>query len=119
MKTQHCFAKPIKYVAVTSILAMTLYLPAAHAVIIDTETAAQTAETQQDRSRLHDALDREQVKARLLALGVAPAQLQARIDALTDVEAQALAKNLDAMPAGGNLSTVELILIIILLVILL
>jgi len=119
MKTQHCFAKPIKYVAVAGILAMTLYIPAAHAILIDTETAVQTAETQQDRSRLRDALDREQVKARLLALGVEPAQLQARIDALTNVEAQALAKNLDVMPAGGDIGFLELILIIILLVILL
>lgn len=119
MKTQHCFAKPIKYVAVAGILAMTLYIPAAHAILIDTETAVQTTETQQDRSRLHDALDREQVKARLLALGVDPAQLQVRIDALTNVEAQALAKNLDVMPAGGDIGFLELILIIILLVILL
>jgi citrate lyase beta subunit len=119
MKTQLCFAKPAKYVAIAGLLAMTLHPPVAHAIIVDTETAVRAAETQQDRSRLHDAFDREQVKAKLLALRVEPAQVQARIDALTNVEAQALAKNLDAMPAGGDIGSLELILIIILLVILL
>lgn len=119
MKTLPRFAKPIKYVAVASIFAVALHLPAAQAAIVGTETVAQTAATQPERGRLHDALDREAAKAKLLSLGVDPAQVQARVDTLTNEEAQALAKNLDAMPAGGEVSNLSLILIVILLLILL
>lgn len=121
MKTPHRFARPVKYFVVASIItmAMALYLPEAQATLVGIETRAQTAETPQERDRLHDALDREEAKAKLLSLGVEPAQAQARIDALTDEEAQALVKNLDALPAGGDTNTITILLIIILLVILL
>lgn len=53
------------------------------------------------RSRIQAALDRDDVRAQLLALGVDPADAQARVAALTDAEAQQLAAEMDQLPAGG------------------
>jgi hypothetical protein len=96
-------------------LAISLHMPAANAGMIGTETTINTAPTQQEPNRIHDALNREEVKAKLLSLGVDPAQIQARVDALTEEEAQALAKHVDEMPAAGA-DTVTWLLIILLIV---
>jgi len=73
-----------------------LVLPA-QAGIVSTE--ALVAGTQQER--LAGLLERSEVRARLLAYGVSPAQAQERVAALSDEEAAQLAAQLDALPAGG------------------
>ena len=115
MKTLKRFTSPLSYTLAAGMLAMSLPMSAAHAAMIDTEATVNTAPAQQEPNRIHDALNREAVKAKLLALGVDPAQIQARVDALTEVEAQALAKHADEMPAAGA-DTVTWLLIILLIV---
>ncbi len=102
MKTLRRFAKPVSCAVVTGLLALNLHLPAANAALVGTEAVVQTLHAQQERDRLRDALDRADVQQRLVALGVDPAQVQARVDALTDEEAGRLAKQMDEMPAGGD-----------------
>lgn len=96
------FAKPVSYAVAAGMLAMSLHVPAARAALVGTEAVVQASQAQQERDRLNAALDRKEVKDRLVALGVDPAQVQARVDALTDDEAQRLAKQMDEMPAGGD-----------------
>jgi hypothetical protein len=115
MKTLQRFANPLSSTLAAGMLAMSLPIPAAHAALIDTEATINTAPAQQEPNRLRDALNREAVKAKLLALGVDPAQIPARVDALTEVEAHALAKHADEMPAAGA-STVTWLLKILLIV---
>jgi hypothetical protein len=115
MKTLSRFAKPVSYAIAAGMLAMSLHLPAARADMIGTEAVVNTAQAQQERSRLHEALNREEVKAKLLSLGVDPSQVQARVDALTESETQALATHIDEMPAAGA-DTVTWLLIILLIV---
>jgi hypothetical protein len=52
-------------------------------------------------------------------MGIAPEEVQGRIDAMTDEEVRSLAGRLSAVPAGGDITTQEwlLIIIVILLVI--
>ena len=52
-------------------------------------------------------------------MGIVPADVQGRIDAMTDEEVRSLAGRLNAVPAGGDITTQEwlLIIIVILLVI--
>ena len=116
MKTLSRFAKPVSYAMAAGMLAMSLHLPAARADMIDTEAVVNTAQAQQKRSRLHAARNREEVKTKLLSLGVDPAQVQARVDALTENEAQALAMHIDEMPAAAGADTVTWLLIILLIV---
>ena len=47
-------------------------------------------------------LDRADVQARMQSMGVDPAVARARVDALTDEEAQQLAGHIDQLPAGAD-----------------
>ncbi len=94
--------KPVSHLVVVGLLALSLHIPAAHASLIGTEAVIDSARVQQDRTRLHEALNRDDVKAELVARGVDPAQVQARVDSLSDQEVQTLAAKMDQMPAGGD-----------------
>ena len=95
-------AKPISHLVVLGLLALSLHLPAAHAGMIGTESVINAAQVQQDRERLRNAFNRDDVKAQLLARGVDTSQVQARIDSLTDQEVQSLSGKIDQLPAGGD-----------------
>jgi hypothetical protein len=56
------------------------------------------------------------VKAQLVARGVDPAQVQARLESLTDEEVQTLAANMDQLPAGGDALGLLVFLFIVLLI---
>ena len=109
--------KPVGHLVIFSLLMLGLPLPAAHAGMIGTEAVVNAAQTQQNRERLHDALNRNDVQAQLLARGVDPAQVQARVDSLTDEEMQTLAANMDQLPAGGDSVLGVLVFIFIVLLI--
>ena len=109
--------KPVSHLVVLSLLALNLYLPAAHAGMVGTEAVVNAAQTQQYRERLLTALNRDDVQAQLLARGVDPAQVQARVDSLTDEEMQTLATNMDQLPAGGDSLIGALVFIFIVLLI--
>lgn len=108
--------KPVSYVVTAAILAMSLHLPAANAAMVGTEAVVQAAQAQQERGRIHDALNRKDVTAKLASLGVDPAQVQARVDALTDDEARLLAQRIDQMPAGGGILGAIVLIFLVLLV---
>lgn len=65
-------------------------------------------------STLQQALASETVQAKLVALGVDPADAQARIDALTAEEQQLLAERMDELPAGGILGVLGVIFVVLL-----
>ncbi|OGI47392.1 MAG: hypothetical protein A2151_07930 [Candidatus Muproteobacteria bacterium RBG_16_65_34] len=109
--------KPVSHLVVLSLLALNLYLPAAHAGMIGTEAVVNAAQAQQNRERLHNAFNRDDVQAQLLARGVDPAQVQARVDNLTDEEMQTLATNMDQLPAGGDSFVGALVFIFLVLLI--
>jgi len=94
--------RPLSYLLVFSLLSFGIHLPAAHAGLVGTEAVIDATRVQQDRQRLRDMLNRDDVKDELLACGVDPAQVQARVDSLTDQEVQRLADRMDQMPAGGH-----------------
>jgi hypothetical protein len=108
--------KPIASLVLTAFFAVTLYVPASHAAMIGTDTVIHAAQSQQARDHVRAALDRADVKQQLLAQGVSPDQLQARIDALTDNEVQQLSANMDQLPAGGDVLGVAVVVFLVLLV---
>ena len=70
-----------------------------------------------DRAQIYSVLDREEVRTQLEAHGVNPADVKARVAAMSDAEAAALAGQIEALPAGGAdvlgvLLTVFIILLI-------
>ncbi len=110
-------AKPISLIVTAAILALSFQLPMANAAMVSTETVMQSVQAQQDISRIHEALNRDDIKVQLAQLGVDPTQLQARVDALSDDEAQQLAQHIDQMPAGGESIIGALLFIFIVLLI--
>lgn len=73
----------------------------AFAGLIGTGTVIAQQE-QQDAVKVRAFLDRDDVRAQLVSLGVAPEAAQARIDMLTESELQQLGHEIDSLPAGGN-----------------
>jgi hypothetical protein len=82
-----------------SLLIIAIGLPA-HAGMLPTQSAL-SAEPGA-RERLANLLERRDVRAQLEAYGVNPADVSARVAALTDDEASRLASRLDRLPAGGD-----------------
>lgn len=95
------FRRVIAAIAATCVLATSLPAaaqPAALPSIVTTEEAI-TVSVQQ---RVGELLARAEVREALAARGVEPAQVEARVAALTDNEAQQLAAELDRLPAGAS-----------------
>jgi hypothetical protein len=88
-------------------------LAAAPPALVSTEEAIGIGNVQQ---RVAELLDRAEVREGLLARGVDPAQVRARVDALTADEAQQLAAQLDELPAGGDVLGVLFAIFIVLLI---
>jgi hypothetical protein len=99
---------------IVSLVGIGLPLPAS-AAMLSTPAALDA-----DRAHLSAVLDRAEVRKQLEAYGVNPAEVKARVAALSDAEAADLAQRIDALPAGGDalaaLITAALIVFIILLI---
>lgn len=100
---------------VTVLLVTVNLLPVARAAVIGTDTFLSTqvpAVTEQ----LQTALQREDVRARLVELGVDPAQAGARVAAMTPAEAQLLQEWIDSLPAGaGALEVIGVVFLVLLI----
>ncbi len=108
--------KPVSLTVTAGMLALSLQMPMANAAMVSTAEVVQSVQTQQNISRIHEALNRDEVKSQLSQMGVDPALVQARVDALSDSEAQQLAQQLDQMPAGSGVVGALLFVFIVLLV---
>jgi hypothetical protein len=96
-------------------LAAVLATPRAYAGMIPTESV-QPAD---DRAKVKAMLERPEVVREMQKMGIPPEKAAARVGAMTDVEVSQLAGRLNALPAGGALSTQDwlIIIVIILLII--
>jgi len=89
----------------------------AHATLVSTEEVARLAEGEQARSghaRLTAALSRADVRAAMERQGVDPALAMDRVAALTDDEADRLARQIDSAPAGGIIGALLLVFFVLL-----
>ena len=91
-------------------------IPTAQASLIGTQAALAVQASAQNRVRIQKALARDEVRQGLLARGVDPAQVQARVASLNDSEVQQLAADLDRLPAGGDGLELLLLVFILLLI---
>ncbi len=96
-------------------ISMTCFLPVAQAAMIGTGQIMDHSQAQQDRSHVKTLLSRADLAAQLKNAGVDPAQLQARIDALTDEEMALLADQLDQLPAGSGIISAAVMIFLVLL----
>lgn len=107
--------------SISLLLAMSLgitgvTIPVAQAGIIGSQAAMAQHNARLNQDRLQNMLARADVRAGLLARGVDPDQVQARVAGLNDAEAQQLATQLDTLPAGGGGLELVLLVFILLLI---
>jgi uncharacterized protein DUF6627 len=106
------FRRLIASVLVVCTAALGMPLPA-QAGIVATDAALAAGE----RDRVVTLLERADVRAQLEAVGVSPAQVKARVAALSDDEVAQLAGQIDRLPAGGDGIIGAIVLIFIVLLI--
>jgi hypothetical protein len=99
--------------------ALCLQASAAMAGIVTTDNLAPQHQTATEKSRVQAFVDRAEVRDKLKTLGVDQSLVKARVAAMTDQEAHALAQRIDSMPAGGTLSNNDLILILLIVILVL
>jgi len=95
------------------LLAVSLPLPA-HAALVGTQDVLHADGSA--RAHIRSWLARAEVRRELLANGVDIAQVQARVDALTDAEAADFAGRIDRAPAGGDVLGILFAVFVILLI---
>lgn len=110
--------KLISLAVVLSLSSFSFYVPVAQAALVGTTAVliAPAASQNGERLRILSQLHRQDVQAQLKARGVDPAQVQARVNSLSDAEVQTLAAQFDHLPAGaGGLEIVLLVFLILIL----
>jgi hypothetical protein len=98
-----------------SLVSLGLSTPAA-AGIVGTADAVAAVQQQDHRNAVQDVLARADVRAQMVGLGVDPAEVEARIAALTDAEVATLASRLQGAPAGGDALAVVGIVFVVLMI---
>jgi outer membrane protein OmpA-like peptidoglycan-associated protein len=91
----------------------------AWAAIISTEATIDLDRAERMRNRLSNYLMREDIKAILESRGIEPAEVQTRMDSLTDTELEQIADQIDQLPAGSGFFEAFLIIIFLVFVVLL
>lgn len=121
-KEQHMRHSSAKFVIVPLLITffiMSALTPVAQAKIIDTQTLI-AAQSNSPKIQLQDLLSREDVRDKLIELGVNPNDAGNRIAALTDQEISQLQLNFNDLPAGSSalavLGAVFLVLLVLELV---
>src|SRR5437763_11272711 len=100
-----------RLIASLLVICIALPLPSQAAMVMTDSALAGT-----QRAHVERLLARADVQARLEAYGVSAADVKARVAALSDDEAAALAAKIDGLPAGGDLiGAVVLVFLILLL----
>lgn len=107
MKKNSARLAPIALLA----LAVGFHTPALRAELVATPDVATQASTDAERAKVQQFLEQATVKERLQAMGVDGIAATDRVAALDQQEIHALAQRIDALPAGGNITTMEWILI--------
>ena len=91
--------------------------PVARAAIVGTLQAVEAGSTRAaDLSTVTATLARDQVRAQMLALGVDPSAVDARVARLTDAELRSLAERMGELPAGGDALAVIGVVFLVLLI---
>jgi hypothetical protein len=105
----------VAHFVIASVFGLGIMQPAQAALI----GAAQVTATdgQRHRDRIAAALARPAIMAQLQELGISTADAQARVAALTDAEAAAVADKIESLPAGGDGVIGALVFIFVLLLV--
>lgn len=115
MNISACLRKTINLSLIGCMLSLSIQAPVM-ARMIDNNQIAATAEVQQQRSEVKLILSRSDVKSALLDYGVDSADVENRVNQMTNSEISQIHKQLNQLPAGGGaLGAVLTVLLILIL----
>jgi hypothetical protein len=97
----------------TVTIAMLALPPTVRAEIVDTQTLIGATQAEQDKAKVQSFVERASVKEKLEAMGVEGLLAKERVAALNEQEVHALAERIDSMPAGGTLSQMDMVIILL------
>ena len=104
-------------VLILSVALINMGTPAVgHAAVIGTQTYLEATQRDADLSTVTAALDRAEVRDRLVTMGVDPARIEARLNTLTDSELRDLSTQFEQLPAGGDILAVIGVVFVILII---
>jgi len=86
-------------------LALALAMPQAYAGMISADD--------EERTRVKSMLERPELATELQKMGIAPQEARSRVDAMTPKEVSQLAGRIDALAAGGQSATRDLLLVLL------
>ncbi|MDX1796865.1 MAG: DUF6627 family protein [Hydrogenovibrio sp.] len=103
-----------KTIAFSMILTLlsSLVLPA-QAAMVGTGELLHQQSMANERAKLSAFLQRDEVKNELISVGVSPAQVDERVASLTDDEVMQINHQMDAMPAGGDVLGIVVLIFVI------
>jgi hypothetical protein len=90
--------------------------PTALAGIVGTDQAISVEQRGVYLDRINATLARQDVRDTMLSMGVDPAEVGMRVDALTDDELAALAQRMEQAPAGGDILVVIGVVFVVLII---
>lgn len=96
---------------------MPLAVQAQPMALVSTQQVLASEQVNADRARIGELLARTEVREQLAGFGVAPAEVEARVTALSDQEVRQMAEQLDNMPAGANAVVGALLTVFIILLV--
>jgi len=99
-----------------SLISLGLQTPAV-AGIVGTADAIASVQQQDDLATVRTVLARDDVRGRMLELGVDPAEVDGRLAALTPAELSGLAGDMQKAPAGGDsaLAVIGIVFLVLLI----
>ena len=90
-------------------------LSSVNAVMITGTDLVTQQQEQQDRDRLLQLLDRQEVKTALIERGVDPNMAAKRVASMTADEVRVMNQKIDELPAGGDILSVAVLVFLVLL----
>lgn len=105
-----------RFVRLLVLLFMTvqcLLVPAGHAGMISTDEMLGREARADHMASIDRLLQRQEAANAMARFGVAPEQVEQRLDRLTDAELARLAERADELPAGGVVGTLVVILLLL------
>lgn len=107
------FLKTPGILTMIALLATSSIHAPAMADVVTTSDLAMQAELQIQRDSVHTLMARDDVRAAMLGYGVNPADIDTRIDNLTEAELLQIQDKFEQLPAGGSVAGAVLGIILI------
>src|SRR5699024_10028507 len=111
------FCWAVELLASCAYLCTFMFVTSAQASMISTQTLLQRQQRSACVDHVQELLAEERVTEQMVKLGVDPAEVQARVAAMTDQQLAQLENRLDELPAGGTsgLAVVGIVFIVLII----